>query len=109
MTSIFRPLFQQTFHVAKYQGTDFRGVETHGAPEPHPCRSEPTNKLARDTNGVQVVAEAVLQTEAQVEPEDLVWLPGEDPTDVGASRKPLTVAPRPALLTGVIDHYEVTL
>lgn len=109
MTSIFRPLFRQTFHVARHQGTDFRGVETHAEPVPYPCRSEPTNKLVRDANGVQVVAEAVLQTEAEVKPEDLVWLPGEDPTDVGASRKPLAVAPRPALLTGVIDHYEVTV
>ncbi|WNG57391.1 hypothetical protein F0U59_23460 [Archangium gephyra] len=109
MTSIFRALFQQTFHVASYQGTDFRGVETHGAPVAHPCRSEPTNKLVRDGNGVQVVAEAVLQTEAEVKPEDLVWLPGKEPTDIGASRKPLTVAPRPALMTGVIDHYEVTV
>lgn len=107
--SLFGSLYRQEFHLAKYQGVDMRGVESHGPPAPYPCRSQPSNKLTRAPAGSQVVASEVFFTEVEVAPNDLVWPPGADPADVGASRKPLTVAPQVGLLTGRVDHYEVTL
>ncbi len=107
--SLWGSLFRERFTLRRYVSVDNRGRETHGEPEVHPCRYEPSGRLVRAADRTQQVAEANLFTTAKLTVNDLVWPPGADPDDVGASRKPRKVATHYNPLTGRIDHYEVTL
>lgn len=109
MPSAYADVFHQRCHVAPFVSSDARGVPTHGTPVAWPCRYQPTDRLARDKDGDERVAEGVLYTEAPVTTRDLVWPPGADPADVGASKLPISVAPRYDLESGALDHYQVTL
>lgn len=107
--SLWGSFFRERFTLRRYVSVDLRGVETHGTAEEHPCRYEPSGRLVRAADRTQQVAEANLFTTAEVTVKDLVWPPGANPEDVGASRKPRKVAAHRNPLTGRIDHYEVTL
>lgn len=106
--SLFAAHFHQTFTFAPRLSVDARGREQHGPAQPHPCQYEPTTLRLVATDGTQKVTEGVIRTEAQVGAQDLVWPPGANPEDVGASRKPIRVTPRYDA-DGNVDHWEVFL
>jgi len=107
--SLWGSLFRDSFWLRRYVSVNARGTETHGEAEQHRCRYEPSHRLVLAADGRQQVAEASLFTSTEVTVKDLVWPPGADPEDIGASRKPRKVATHRNPLTGRIDHYEVTL
>lgn len=101
---------RETVNVRRFTGmTDNGRREVYGPPERHPCRWEPGARQVKNTEGRQVVAEGTLFTTARVTPKDLLWLPGDDPSDYKASRRALTTYERKDLETGAFDHSEVVL
>ncbi|HEX5750020.1 MAG TPA: hypothetical protein VFZ09_27570 [Archangium sp.] len=107
---------RETFHIKRNLGPDstnpdprLRMVERYGPAEPHPCRWQPGARLVKAADGRQVVSEGTLFTTARFTSKDLLWLPGEDPEDVGASKRALRAWERKALETGDFDHTEAAL
>jgi hypothetical protein len=109
MTSLFADTFRQTFHVRRIQSVDSRGSQVHGEAEPYPCRSEAYNRVVRGRDGEMAIAGTRIFTEVQVGADDLVFLPGADPEDVGQSLKLMKADDAVDLLSGLIDHYELYL
>jgi hypothetical protein len=105
---------RECFFLQRWLRTEDNGRrEVFGPLERHRCRWEAGARRIQTADGRTIVAQGTLFTTARVGQEELrklrLWLPGDDPTDVGLSRQATQVYPRTDLETGAFDHSELVL
>ena len=106
--------FREWFYLQRWLRTEDNGRrEVFGPSERYPCRWEPGARRVETPDGRSVIAQGTLFTTARIGLEELkrlrVWLPGDDPAAIGASRAAVQVYERKDLETGAFDHSELVL
>lgn len=99
------PFLLQTASIRRYQSTTPRGDNVYGAAQNIAVRYQPTNRLVRQADGSQAVANATLYVVDQaITVRDLIQGPG-------ATRylSPLAVSQHFDLLTGAYNYSAVTV
>lgn len=114
MSSLIAEDMREWFYLQRWLRTENHGRrEVYGPLERHPCRWEPGERRAETPDGRSVLAQGTLWTSARVGLAELktmrLWLPGDDPTDIGMSRMALQAFERKDLETGAFDHSELVL
>jgi hypothetical protein len=105
---------REWFHLRRWLRTEDSGRrEVFGPVEQHPCRWEPGARRVQTVDGRTVIAQGTLWTSARLTAQEVkklqLWLPGDNPDDVGQSRLPMQVFVHTDLETGAFDHSEVVL
>jgi hypothetical protein len=75
-------------YVAKPGEYDDFGNPSYGEPEPEAARIVYEQKKIVDFSGQEVIASVEILTDAQVELQDYIWLPGCDPDVLTDARAP---------------------
>lgn len=114
MSSLIAEDLREWFYLQRWLRTESNGRrEVYGPAERHPCRWEPGARRVETPDGRSIIAQGTLWTTARVGLRELptlrVWLPGDDPADLGLSRLAAQVYERKELETGAFDHCELVL
>jgi len=87
--SAFSPLQETTIHVARRTGFDADGQPQYGTVQQVTVRHETIRPVDRETEGDSVdTADKLTTDNYEFEPDDAIWLPGDDETKTAEARTP---------------------
>jgi hypothetical protein len=103
-----RALLTQTINVRRVTAYTSGGNETLGTATAVRAHVEVKDAEGPSPGGTEATVSHLLITETAIGRDDVVWLPGLDPTNAALGKHPIAVDTFRDE-RGNVDHYEVTL